>query len=652
MDGRDAKGLPPTKSKPVFMDSIAMDTVQIEVGSGRQQMACIGRSVLQVASPNITATAANSLSDAGVFLKSYGLSGSATISRRGADPTQTQVLWNSLPINNPMLGMGDFTILMPLGMQVQLLEGGNTSLLGSGSVGGTVLLNSQLDFNPKSATEIHYLYGNLGEQQRLVQTQLSSHRLSFHVTLLSSVNQNKFWFQDPGLQLDKRWMTGAAVNRSLIRIGMGKKWERGNLKMHGEMAEVDRGLGVMLGSLSSLGHQLDRSIKTMVEGNQVLGVQQKVKGTMRLGWVRDYIDYLEGRTGALEAISLAHTLHAQTEWQIQLPKHLMLLVGGDFQWQQAEINAYLGKVNRKLPANFLSVTGNSTLKMGDKNYRLQYVLSSRYEWNENIPTGSFSVIWNKQGSAKKPLQYKLNVHNSFRRPTLNDLYWYIPFGRTTLYSEKGKSAEAGLVWGNSPSHLAHLNTKKWVVLAEATGFYRQLDRPIVWMPFGPIWRPMNLLGGGKYVGLSYQLQVAIPLSHRHIQHIRFFSQGEWVHTAVKNSPTAMAYQQIFIPKYSGISGLGLKTQWGEAQILLKSTGTRYIQTDNLESMKPFQLLDVHWVKNFQLLRWKTQGKIQLSCENLLGITYQTVPNRPMPKQVLRLGITLQWLNSPNPKKSN
>ena len=642
----------PPKSNSAFLDSISMDTVKIEVMSSRQQMALIGRSVQTISPSNTGVSAASALADAGVFLKNYGLSGSATISRRGADPTQTQVLWNSLPINNPMLGMGDFTILIPLGMQVQLLEGGNTSLLGSGSVGGTVLLNSQLEFIPQSLNEIYYQYGSLGEHQKMIQSRWGSKQWAMSATLLQSTAKNRFAFSDPGLMMDTRWMSQSQVNRALMRIAMGRKWEKASVKMHGEMAEVDRGLGFMLGSLTSLGHQLDKSIKTMVEGNQLLGVQQKVKGTLRLGYVHDYIDFLVGRIGADHAISVANTFHAQTEWQVALPKKLMLLFGGDFQWQQADINAYLGKVNRQLPANFVSLTGLTHVQTAGKTYRLHYVFSSRYEWHENIPTGSFSLLWGKEKEWKWPLQYKLNVHNSFRRPTLNDLYWYIPSGRTSLYSEKGKSAELGIVLGNALTGNAAIgvlngDVKRSQVLGnmEVTAFYRQLDKPILWMPAGAIWRPMNLMGGGEYVGLAYQSQCVFLLSAKRITSVRIFSQGEWVRTSVKSSPESQPYQQIFIPNYTGASGIQVKSVWGDVGLLIKTTGKRFIQTDNLVAMKSFDLMDITWSRPFVLTQWKMQGKFHASCENVMGVVYQTVPNRPMPKQVFRMGITIQWLQS-------
>jgi hypothetical protein len=147
---RGGKGIEPVLR---YKDSSGIDTVTVEISSRRVDLATVGRSVLNVNNSDNGRSLAAALQREGVYLKSYGVSGSATISRRGADPTQTQVLWNNLPICNPMLGMGDFTVLMPIGMSVKLVEGGNATLLGSGSVGGSVSLtndalnSSQRNFN-------------------------------------------------------------------------------------------------------------------------------------------------------------------------------------------------------------------------------------------------------------------------------------------------------------------------------------------------------------------------------------------------------------------------------------------------------------------------------------------------------------------------
>ena len=46
-----------------------------------------------------------------VFVKSYGRATLSTVAFRGTSPSHTQVIWNGMRINNPMLGMTDFSTI-------------------------------------------------------------------------------------------------------------------------------------------------------------------------------------------------------------------------------------------------------------------------------------------------------------------------------------------------------------------------------------------------------------------------------------------------------------------------------------------------------------------------------------------------------------
>ena len=49
-----------------------------------------------------------------VFVKQYGRATLSTVSFRGTGPSHTQVTWNGMRINNPMLGMTDFSMIPPI----------------------------------------------------------------------------------------------------------------------------------------------------------------------------------------------------------------------------------------------------------------------------------------------------------------------------------------------------------------------------------------------------------------------------------------------------------------------------------------------------------------------------------------------------------
>ena len=61
---------------------------------------------------NIALSMADVLSyNSSVFVKSYGRATLSTVSFRGTSPSHTQVTWNGMRLNNPMLGMTDFSMI-------------------------------------------------------------------------------------------------------------------------------------------------------------------------------------------------------------------------------------------------------------------------------------------------------------------------------------------------------------------------------------------------------------------------------------------------------------------------------------------------------------------------------------------------------------
>ncbi|MCD8172457.1 MAG: TonB-dependent receptor plug domain-containing protein, partial [Alistipes sp.] len=61
---------------------------------------------------NVTNSMAEVLSQGtSVFIKSYGRATLSTASFRGTAPSHTQVTWNGMKMNSPMLGMVDFSLI-------------------------------------------------------------------------------------------------------------------------------------------------------------------------------------------------------------------------------------------------------------------------------------------------------------------------------------------------------------------------------------------------------------------------------------------------------------------------------------------------------------------------------------------------------------
>ena len=76
-----------------------------------------------------------------IFVKNYGRATLSTVAFRGTSPSHTQVSWNGMKINNPMLGMTDFSMIPSYFIDdASLLHGTSSVSETGGGLGGAVKL--------------------------------------------------------------------------------------------------------------------------------------------------------------------------------------------------------------------------------------------------------------------------------------------------------------------------------------------------------------------------------------------------------------------------------------------------------------------------------------------------------------------------------
>ena len=618
-----------TLQRAVFSEEKPCDTVYIR--AQRVDFATIGRVVRQFESGSSDQLLTAAMQDAGVFFKQYGVTGSSTISRRGADANQTQINWNGLPINNPMLGMSDFNTLMSWGSgEVFLVEGGNSAVVGSGSMGGTLFMRNGLQFldgTHATNAEVHAkamaTAGSFGERNVAAQVKLLGRRTfaSFDVAKFS--HENAFVFNDLGLDMPKRRMENALRNQQMMRVVSGMKWKRSQLRGVMEFAGMSRQLGLAMGSLQPLGKQLDLNLRGLLE-HQV-SFKGHLSMLQRLGGVMDQIDYYSSPEDTLGSLSRGKTLHYQNELYYTRER-LRFLLGTDFQYQRAHTEYYLGWARRTLPASLLGIYWSEG--------KWSAVGNARYEWNERMPTAGVSV----QFQASRRLAWKSNVHSSFRRPTLNDLFWVSGAAISPLKSEKGWGSELGVLL---KTDLSNFKQYQLQLSAELTTYYRELDYPILWVPAGAVWRATNLSGGGRYAGaqLSAQLLVQYHKSKFNLQ-----ANLDRVKALVKQATHSPEYQQIFVPLYNGNIALSWHRPKNQFALNTQFVGQRYVQTDNLASLPAYALFNATWRHSGLLNPKGFRIDLGLQTQNLTQTVYYSMPGRPMPGRSVQFTLWIQTVS--------
>ncbi|MBI5008667.1 MAG: Plug domain-containing protein, partial [Bacteroidia bacterium] len=133
-------------------DSFFQDTVKINeviISGKRTNEVLTGFKTVRIDSAILSGYTNESLADllvenSELFVKSYGMGGSSTPSFRGTGASQTQLQWNNININNPMLGQADLS-LVPAGLidRVDISYGGSSISDGTGGIGGIINLENK-----------------------------------------------------------------------------------------------------------------------------------------------------------------------------------------------------------------------------------------------------------------------------------------------------------------------------------------------------------------------------------------------------------------------------------------------------------------------------------------------------------------------------
>ena len=570
----------------------AADTVFIP--EKRQQVASIGKNVLQFESGSGNLLNQD-LSAAGISIRQYGPSGIGTLSRRGADPSQLQILWNGIVLNNPMLGMTDLGLLQNDALsRIVLTEGGSGSFYGSGSVGGTLSMQ-------------HNAPEKTGESVTASVTSGSFGRLQANADCRIKKSNGFFIWDNQWLHVDNDFpytiknsdnvrMQFADREQRKSRISTGLHNKKCDVALHAEWQKGDRGLGTSAGSTTSLGRQSDENKRVVLHSNYQ---SSKVKWVQRLGFIQDNFIF-QPPANQIKDSSRSQSLQYQQEWHFSAGSW-NIITGAELWHASGKTREYHQPVRQLFPAQFLSLFRQS------RKYRI--AASSRWEWHEQISVNSISAEY----ALGKVVNLKSSVNSSFRRPTLNDQFWRMG-GNLNLKSEKGGNAEAGLAvkWNHGP-----VKTN-----ISATVWARFLNNPIVWLPDNNIWAASNMQRG-EYYGAQFTAVIS---------GVAGLCAWEWHNAAelcranmVKND---IRFNALFVPQFSGASLLKLHHSQWFLNIGCNWQSMRYTSTDNLSILPGYGLLSLQTGRNI-LYRQHIMA-FSAGADNILNQSYEVMPGRPMP----------------------
>jgi iron complex outermembrane receptor protein len=617
-----------------FSDSIKYLPIFVKEQS-RLELLSSGFKVVSFDNSTLTRYQSNSLSEllqqeSSIYIKSYGPGGIATPSLRGGSAAHTSIIWNGININSPLNGLSDLA-LMPLQLndEVHLQYGGGSALWGSGSIGGSIHLNSINTFQKIRSFSFSHHIGSFGMSYQNVCAELSNKIWSISLKAFKKKSENNFPFQDPysnsneikHLQHAQNESTGLILRNSL------KLDKKNVIDINLWKQSSQREIPPNITQLSSEATQKDNSNRFLVNWKHS---ENKWTGQLKLAYINENILYNNPISG-IDAFNNYKTSIAEYEVKYAFNNQHLLSSGIQFNNIASEVEAFSSNYIQNRMALF------SSYRYSGINKKLENTLSIRKEVidNQNAPTTfSNGTILN----LNKTLALRMQLSTLYRLPSLNDLYW-VPGGNPDLKPEYGYSAEVGskLSWKSQ--------NKRTKVCFEPTYFNRYIYNWIIWMPHSNYWQPKNIM---EVWSRGWETFSLIEHSTKKLTFLWDINTSYVVSTSEKkksNNDLSIGKQLIYVPMYSAKTGIGLRYKTITIRLNSTYTGYRNTSNDGSEFMEPFNLVNFQSSYNIDLKNY--QLNIFLQANNIFNEEYQLIINQAMPLSNFMAGVQINF----NYKKS-
>lgn len=572
-----------------------------------------------------------------LFIKSYGRATESTAEFRGTSPSHTQVLWNGMKINSPMLGTVDFSTIPAYFVdQANLLHGASSLTLTGGGLGGAVDMHTLPLFDQGHSLQYIQGAGSFRTFDQFLRYTYGNEHWSSSTRLVYSTSKNDFKYTnyDKLGHPTERNKSGYfddvhAMQDVYYRDGKGNR-----IGLMGWYTHSLRGLPFLSVDYKNNTdfkneHRHDAA-RAVVSWDRTLD-QWNVGVRGGYLWQDNRYDYFTTR----ETVSTDIT-HARSRSQ-------QGYVQANADWMPRA--NWLVTADLALYYNHVRSTDKSPFHIGD-NYnlgRMEYnlSLSAKYRPVKNL---SLSAILREECYRRdfvpvipalfaeyvihRPwnLVVKASVARNYRYPSMDDLY-YKPGGNPNLRPERGITYDGGLE--------CRIEKKRYSLSANLSAFDSYITDWILWTPNAKgYWQPSNLKKVHNY-GTEMTATATVRMKH----HWQLMLTGNYAFTPSINKSERLAdndasygKQLVYVPRHS--TNLSGRLSWKTWTLTYQWThySERFTTTSNDVSyitgrLRPYYMNDISLEKTFQ---WrKCHASLKGCVNNLLGSEYVTVLSRPM-----------------------
>lgn len=553
----------------------------------------------------------------GFFIKQYGFNNLATMSNKGGTASQTQILWEGVSVQNPMLGQTDLNLL-PLSMmdEVGIQTQSNSSFTGNASLGGTVYFQTQRAALQGVSGQSMLSVGSFGQLRQLLRLDVGTKTWLWRSRVLHQqatndypyLDINAFGYPKPIRRLtNSRLQQWSALQEYYLTIS--PRWE---LTVKSWYQRSLRQIPPTLLQTQSDDLQHDDSWRTIAQG-RVRHTRSVTIFKQSLIWER--LDYTS--SSILSESQFTTTQTEVSHKHIFNTRHV-LEVGSQYNYIQARSSGYnfVPKQHRLAAFAHYQYTNPSETR--------RVTLHTRGEYASPHYTLASAAVGVVQTFAKWHTVF-INLAQNYRLPTFNDWYWAVG-GNPQLRTEYSQQTEAGYT-------LRH-QTAKHNTFIQIQAYSSWVQNLINWQPDAQtgLWSVFN-------VGKVWSRGIQAEARYR-IQWTKHFANElatQYAYTRT-NDQLRPRQQLLYTPLHKANAQLSIQYRQFGASYQHQYTAIRYLENTNQTILPSYHVANASATYLIRLPSVQCQLGIHLY--NLWNVDYQIMANRPMPRRWLELNIRI------------
>ena len=592
-----------------------------------------------------------------IFVKSYGRATLSTVSFRGTSPSHTQVTWNGMRINNPMLGMTDFSMIPSYFIDdASLLHGTSSVNETGGGLGGSVKLSTQ----PAEADGFGLQYvqgiGSFKTFDEFLRFTYGDNHWQSSTRVVYSSSPNDYSYRnhdkkeniyDENMNIIGQYYpkeknrSGAFKDMHLLqeiyyntrkgdRFGLNAWYIKSNREL--PMLTTDYG-----DENDFENRQREETFRGILSWDHMCS---NWKIAVKSGYIHTQMAYdykRDASNGILTPMtrsrSKINTFYGQSEGEYYIGKKWLF---------SANIAAHQHFVESR-DKNIIRQDGNQAI-VGYSKGRTELSGSTSVKWQPNERIGMSMVLREEMYgenwtplipaffidgviSKKGNIMFKASASRNFRFPTLNDLY-FLPGGNPDLKKECGWTYDVGVSFAFGKENVYSLT-------GSANWFDSHVEDWILWLPTTKgFFSPRNIKDVHAY-GVELQSDFNISLGKDWLLGLN--GTFSWTPSINEGEPFSPADQSVgkqlpYVPEWSStITG---RLAWKKWSLLYKWCyySQRYTMSSNdisLTGKLPSYFMNNLTIERGIPLKWADLS-LKGAVNNLFNEEYLSVLSRPMP----------------------